>query len=401
METFRQRIRRDYAPLTVSVAVACTSPASPLMQVYNAQLGEYEPDRIISPTVIRPEVMANAKDGSWEHPAANEFLTNMRWFANGVDISTLSSWNGLYEIDTVGSTRGTLTIMRNVAPGEEITLHFEAELADSRLGVLIPIKTDKLTLSTFDKSEDSYSISVGDSNNIFYNPFLDKLHLYEYKVAQGMIEASAAAREAAMNGNEYICTIPIDLYKGGEKVSSGYTIKLYKINRVNSITELSSISDEVISISNTGISLDLRLIGKEDYMIKAFVNGISMAQVQISVRRAYPNFNCTPTNATSILPSQKQRYDVAMVSSEGNIVECPGSIIRMVWKTDTAALTGLTHNEGEKTIFSLAKTGLGAAAPNDWVDVYIEAAQKDIYKVATDEDGNVYTDENGNEYIFN
>ncbi len=402
MEISRQRVRRDFAPLTVSVSVACASSASPLMQVYNAELMEYEPNRLLSPTLIRPEVMANAKDGSWPHPSANAQLANMKWYANGKDISTLADWNGLYEIDQVGSTRGSLTVYRNVAPGEkEIALHFEADLVDNRLGVVIPIKTDTLTLSTFDKSDDSYSLSVGDANNIVYNPCNDKLHLYEHKVAQGIISASASARAAALDGNEYICTIPIDLYKGGKKVDSGYTIKLYKVNGVNSFTEMTASDDEVISISNTAVSLDLRMIEKNDYLIRAFVNNVSMAQVQVAVRRSHPTFTASPTNATDILPSQRQRYDVAQVCSESKIIECPGSIFKLTWKTDTATMTGVTHNEGEKTLFSIEKTGIGNTSINDWMDVYIEAEQKDIYKIATDASGNIYTDEYGNEYIIN
>lgn len=401
MEISRQRIRRDFAPLTVSVGVACVSSNSPLTQVYNAALGEYEPDRSLTPTVIRPDVTANASDGSWEHPASNEYLANMKWYVNGVDISTLSEWSGLYTIDTAGVTRGSLTIYKNIAPGVEVALHFEAELVDDRLGVTIPIKTDRLIISTFDQSEDTYSLSVGDANNIFYNPLLDKLHLYEHKVAQGFIDESSSARAAAMDGNEYICTIPIDFYKGGEKLSSGFSVKLFRINSVTSFTELTTDDDEVDSISTSAITLDLRLISKADYMIRAYVDGNEVAQAQIAVRRSSPKFSVSPTNSTSILPHQTQRYDVAMASSEGNIVECPGSVIRIIWKTDTAAATGVVHNEGEKTIFSLAKTGIGNTSVDDWLDVYIEAEHKDPYTVATDEDGNVYTDEDGNDYIIN
>lgn len=401
MEISRQRIRRDYAPLTVSVGVACVSANSPLTQVYNAALPEYEPDRSLTPTVIRPTITANASDGSWGHPASNEFLANMKWYVNGVDISTISAWSGQYEIDTVGSTRGSLTIYRNIAPGTEVILHFEAELVDDRLGVTIPIKTDPLVLSTFDQSEDTYSLSVADSNNVFYNPLRDKLHLYEHKVAQGLIQASSQAREAALDGNEYMCIIPIDFYKGGIKMTSGYTISLFRVNSATSFTELSTADDEVDAISISSITLDLRLISKADYLIKAYVDGQEVAQSQISVRRAYPRFTCNPTNATSILAHQTQRYDVAQVASEGNIVECPGSVIRMVWKTDSANAKGVLHNEGEKTIFSLAKTGIGTTANDDWLDVYIEAEHKETYTIATDENGDVYTDENGNDYIIN
>ena len=96
METSRKRIRRDFAPLTVSVAIACDSAYSPLMQVYDAQTGEYEPNRQLSPTVIRPEVNAVASDGSWPNHSANKALANLKWYVNGVNITTLSAWTGKY-----------------------------------------------------------------------------------------------------------------------------------------------------------------------------------------------------------------------------------------------------------------------------------------------------------------
>ena len=71
-------------------------------------------------------------------------------------------------------------------------LYFEGLIADTRLGVNIPVKTDSIMLTTVDKSEDTYGLSIGDSQIIQYNPFLDKLLLYDYKVANNLISASTA-----------------------------------------------------------------------------------------------------------------------------------------------------------------------------------------------------------------
>ena len=78
---------------------------------------------------------------------------------NGVDITTIASWASLFSIDTVGSTRGALTIRRNLTPAEQFSLHFEADLVDNRLGVTHHIVTDEIVLSTVDKSLDSYGSS--------------------------------------------------------------------------------------------------------------------------------------------------------------------------------------------------------------------------------------------------
>ena len=400
METGRKRIRRDFSPLTVSVAISCESAYSPSTQVYNATSQEFEPDRSITPTVIRPIINAHAADGSWPNPVANPYLANMKWYVNGVDITTIESWLNLYRVDTVGATRGSLIVMKNLSPSEKASLHFEADLVDSRLGANVHIKTDAIILSTVDKSKDSYAISISE-NNLRYSPFDDKLHLYDYKVAHGIIAASASAEAAARDGNEYQRSIPIQVFIADELMTSGYTIKLYKIGANMALTEVSASDYEVLSVSDTGIQLDLRLIEKADYMIKAFVNNAEVAKVQLSVERIYRNFTCTPTNETGIHPGQTSRYDEAMVNCDGKAVPYPGNVLKIIWHTDTAAIINKVHNEGGTTIFQLIPTGVGTTDADDWVDVYVEAVQKEAFCVAIDENGDILTDESGNILIFN
>lgn len=400
METGRKRIRKDFAPLTVSVSLACSTAFSPVTQVFHAAANEYEPDRSITPTVLQPSVIANASDGSWPTPNANAQLANMKWYVNGVDITTLQDWTGLYTIDTVGAARGTLTIYRNLTPSERLSLHFEADLVDNRLGVTHAIKTDAIVLSTVDQSADNYGISIGESKSIYYNPFLDKLFRYEYKVSTGQITASDANRNAAIDENSYLRTIPVTLCKGADPVTSGYTLKLYRIVNSTTFTELAA-GYEVVSIAPSGITLDLRLIEKDNYLIKAFIGTTEVAQVQCSVSRLYQPFSCSPTNESAIVPGQTMRYDIAQVDSEGKIVECPECIIAIVWYTTTAAKSAVRHNEGGNTAFELEKTGIGDTYLDDWLETYVDAIQKEALKVAVDENGDELVDENGNLLIFN
>ena len=329
METGRKRIRKDFAPLNVAISVVCDTPLSPYTQVFNSENGQYEPDREVTPTIIRPEVIASASDGSWPDPHSNQYLADMVWYVNGKDITTLSDWQGLFSIDTVGSTRGSLTIMRNIQPEEKVTLRFEGVIADNRLGVNIPVVTDEIVLSTADKSKDTYSLSIGEDQIIRYDPFLDRIHLYEHKVAQGLISASESARSAATDENSYLRSIPVTLHKGNTVISSGYTIKLFRITGTSTLTQLSAGTDEVVSISATAISIDLRVITKSDYLVVAYIDGKAVSQIQFSVNRVYRRFTCVPTNGTSIAPGDSMRFDKAMVDSEGQIVECPGRIIKM------------------------------------------------------------------------
>lgn len=399
MQSKRTRIRKDYAPLTVAVSLKCTTPAAPTTQVLNGSNSEYEPDRELTPTIILPEVVANATDGSWGNPSSNHALADMKWFVNGVDISTIADWSGKYSIDQVGSTRGAISISRNVSPGQQLSLHFEAVLVDNRLGVNIPVISDKIILSTIEKANDGYSISIDDSSIIQYDPMKDKLALYEYKVAHGLISASSSAQSAATDKCSYRHVIPISVFNGKNKMTSGYTLKLYRINSVNSLTQLNTGTDEIESLTSTSVTLDLRLVSKCTYVIKAFIGTKEVAMLQFGVNRIYQTFNISPTNGTAIHPLDTERYDEAMVDCDGNIVECPGSILRIVWFTDTEAKKNVEHNEGDTTIFQLEKTGIGDSFNDSVLEVYCEADYKAEHKFATD-GTNYYTDSSDNKYIF-
>ena len=159
-----------------------------------------------------------------------------------------------------------------------------------------------------------------------------------------------------------------------------------------------------MAITPTAITLDLRVITKADYLIKAFITDSARInpQLQFSVNRVYQNYDCRPTNGTGINPGDVERYDEAMVDSDGEIVECPENIIQIIWKTDSANITGQVHNEGGKTLFSIEKTGIGRNYNDDWLDIYTESEIKPQHDFATDGNGgDQFTDEDGNDLIFN
>jgi len=400
MESTKKRIRLEFAPLNTAVSVVLVTPNSPLTQVVNTFNSEYEPDRGLTPTVILPQVVANASDGSWPQPQSNQYLADVKWLADGVDITTIAEWAGKFEIGTTGSHKGQLTIKRNLNPGEQISLVFKAKLADERLGVNYPIETDAVILSTSVKSQDQFSISLGDSQIIRYDMFKDRLLEYDYLVAQGRATENASARAACIDENAYIRRIPIMVNRGAQPITTGYTLKYYRVNANLTTTELLATDDEVIELTNDHITLDLRLVEKADYLVKTVVDGREAAQIQFSVNRVYPAFTAEPTNGIAIGPNDRERADTAMVSCDGNIVANPEVMLSMIWMTDTAGKTGVAHNEGERATYQLSSTGIGNDYTNNWLDSYIDAKQKPEFSVATDEDGDVLTD-GTDDYIFN
>lgn len=396
MESSKKRIRVSYAPLNVAVSLYCLSTGSPATQVYNAGNSEFEPDRELTPTVLFPEITATASDGSWDEPYVNPMLSDMAWYVNGVDISTISEWQGKYEIDTTDSmSRGSITIKRNVNPGERYAFSFRGTIADDRLGTLIPVRTDEIILSTTEKAGDSWSLSLGDSSIVKYDLFMDRLALYEYKTSHGLQEESETAEQDATDANSYLREIPITVYNGPAAVTSGYTVELLRDGSPVSA------GGEVQSIATDHVTLDLRLITEAGYVVRIKADGREVARANIAVAREYPKYTCNPTNGTDIAPGDTQRYDKANVMCRGNIVECPESIVKITWKTDTSARTNVTHNEGGETVFMLDDTGIGSSYNDSWLDVYTDSEQKGAHSIAVDEGGNTLTDEDGNVFIFN
>lgn len=405
MEVTRRRIRRDYAPLNVSVSVICPTTGSPLTQVYSAAGGgTYEPNREITATMLQPIVVLNATDGSLSSPYGNEKLGEVHWLCNGDDISTLKDWIGKYEIRTDGSMKGSLMISRNVAVNERLTMVMEAQIYDSRLGVNIPIRTDGVILSTTDKSEDMYTLAADCAPTHRYNPFNDRLARYEYKVAHGQAEENAEERAAATDENSYMLRIPLRLYCGAEQVSADkYAVRLWRKGEDGGREELLADGrSEAALLTAAEIRLDLRTVESGSYMIEAVAGGTAVARAQFGVARDYPVFRVEPSNISNFPPTAKQHYDEAMVSCGGQTVDCASSVVRLVWKSVTAKnATPMRHNEGGSTLIDLDKAGVGDTFDTDWIEISVEAEQKRAYSIAADENGDILTDEDGNTLIFN
>ena len=392
----RKRIRLVYEPLNVAVSIKCDMP---YVQSYYPT-GEYIPDRASTPTVIQPVVNANASDGSWDKPNANASLSDIKWYANGEDITTLSDWMGYFEIDMgLTETRGAISIKKNLRPTEQVSLRFTASLDDPRMGDTIPINSDPVVLSTVEGTSAAYSIGLSEDTTIQYNPFADKLLLYDYKVAHGLVSANSAAQSEADDSNSYNRIIGLTLYKGGIPQQTGFSVKLFAVTHYAQ-TEMTSGTDEVTGVSPIGIGLDLRLVTKKDYIVRAYVGEQEVAMKQFSVGRVSPTFRCRPTNGTYISPNDTLRYDKVMVDYGNNIVDCPGNILSIIWKTDTLSMKGVTFNEGQQTLFSLARTYIGNSDNDSWIDVYTEASLKPAYSIAVDESGNILTD-GSDTLIFN
>lgn len=419
MRSQEELIRRVYSPLNISVGLEILTPNSPATQIFNEALNQVEPSRRISPCVICPSINAWADDGSWETGESNMYLTNMKWLVAGTDkktwtdISTLNDWNSsdasnpYYSIDTSNSfTRGAITIYKDLAANTNIALKFTAILYDKRLDSSHSIETDEIILQTINKGEDKYGICITEATNILYNPVLDKLLQYNYKVAHGLISASDTERKKCFDGNQYERTINVEVFKGKNKADqNNYTLQVWKSGDTSALVPGAT---ELMSIDKTSIKLDLRIIGNQGYIIKLLVDNKLALTMMFSVARVNSDFIVRPMNGTSIEYGDVNRYHKILVheSNGGQKVECPEHLLKMVWITEATnssiggdLVTTKTWNEGDETIFPINDVGLGEN-DHDLMKVYVEYDQKKEYKFAS-ENNNYLTDENGNYLIIN
>lgn len=406
MPIVSNKANRKFAPLDVSVSVVCASPKSPFMQTMAGD--KFFPDRTQSgfECIAYPQVNATAKDDSWDSKQSNISLANMVWkVSTGTewkDISKINFWSGKYSIDTSNtSNRGSLTIKRNLSSNDKQQLQFEADLYDYRTNSILHITADPITLYTADKGADTYGIGIREDTDISYNPFLDKLALYEYKVANNIISASTEARKACFDGNQYECHIPIDVYKSKDRITSGFSIELYRGTTKMSASSAAS-PNEIISISTSEIVLDLRLVEKNNYTIKAVINGKAVAQFQFSASRFYPSFNqpkfmvCNDIELGKIYRSNK-----AILEYNGRVVEYPNRIVELQWHTEASngsIITKKSWQEGNSCTFSIEESGLGDVE-SDYLEEQIEYRQRPANDYLIDEDSNYLLDEDDNALI--
>lgn len=396
------KARRIFTPLNISVSVVCATPDSPFMQTLSGN--KYAPDRTQDgyECKARPVINATTQDGSWDNKQSNLALAQVVWYAthNGqwTPLSSIDEWTGKWSVDSSNTTsRGTLTITRNLGSNEAQQLRFVGILYDHRTNTNYNIEADPITLYTADKGADDYVMSITEDTDISYNPFLDKLALYDYKVANGLVTASAEARNACFDGNEYERHIPVEVYRANELMKDGYSIELYR-NGARLLPSSDDAPNEVISVSAKEIVIDLRLVETSDYTAKVMVGGKSVTQFQFSASRIYaPISQPIFTVCSDIDWGKIMRANKAVVMYNGNVVEYPNRLVELQWSTvakDGNVSTEKEWQEGEWCAYRIDETGLGNT-DSDYIEERISYELRSANDHLSDENGVFLLDESG------
>lgn len=162
--------------------------------------------------------------------------------------------------------------------------------------------------------------------------------------------------------------------------------------------------DEVVSMDDTQITLDLRMTSGGDYLaIAEDASGMALGQMQFSVARVMGDtLRFRTLNGTSLEAGDEIRHDMAMVDNglEG-AVRHPELFLKMTWMTDSPGRKEVAHNEGRYGRIRLKESGVNLSDSDEWLDTYLDVEQKPPHCVATDSNGDIFTDENGDDWIFN
>ena len=413
MRSSVKHTRLDFEPLIISCSIACDTPASPLVQVSNALLNEYEPDRSITPCVIRPYIIVKDKDKIFPDGSANERLSleSIKWFLNGVDIADIPEFANKYTIlKGNNELRGSLKITRNIPVTEKYNITFEAKFEDWRRGKIETVQSNELPMYSTDIGEDIYNISVETPITV-YNPVHDNLFLYEWMVANKHIDAGS--REAYKDAHSYERAITL-LINSGENtlgvLPSKLSIELREKGKETPIT-IGADNPEVKAIGYPNIDFDLRLIDSKEYEIRLVREAKELSRASFSIRRKdYPIHECMPMLGSDISPHQVMYYNKAIINLKNMTLTYPEIFYRIEWFTEANIFDKVTnrwksagevkHNLGKSLEIALVETGVGVTKNDNYFSVGFDAEPRKAYAAATDSTGNVYTDSEGNIYII-
>ena len=405
MKITKNRIRRDYQPLSVAHSIAVTSGGdSPLTQVYDEVLNVFQPNRKITPLVLMPTVTLTASDGSMAQPLTNKDIAadTMTWYLDGNDIKTVAGWKDDVSINTAsGNQRGQLTVARNVMPGETHSLYFECRVADVRTGKIITVTTDVLLLSTTDKSEDDWAVDVSGAKTVVYDPTEDMLAEMEYEMAQGLATYSdQELRNAEMSAGSYKHDFALTVRKGKTVAPARlYEVKVWTHDgsKRTEVTEDNMTDSAISAMDKTHVEVDMRMVDNMTLTLEVNWKNKPVASVTVGMARSEPGVNWDYLNKTDAGAKEDMRDDRVLASTKKGMLRYPQRTHRILWFVTDARGKDHEIGYGDKTRYSMKKYGLTDTAE---IAESIATEQKPPHSIAVTKEGKVLTNKNGEVFII-
>ena len=412
----RKHTRLDFSPLVVSCELVCITPDSPTAQTANTALGQYEPDRSITPTIIRPQATVNDPDGIYASGINNRNLASDQhaWFVNSMPIAKVWRENTDYEIiKDATDDNGSLKIKRNIAPGEVAVLSYEGMFNDFRTGTNYVVEASGMPLTTTDKGGNKVSCSV-DCEQLTYDPLKDELLLYEYLVAEGI--ETAGQRDKFINGKSYERTVTINLTVGTNTLTElpeGWTMQIVERGGETAITAASIEHPEIKSIAFPEIKFDMRFVWEQEFEIQILDAKTNVqANVGISLIRDMGMLTQHDiARGNDIVYGQQRYYNSGIFAAGEQLIQYPQLYYEIQWWTQArvydevkkayAYADKIYRQIGESMECSVESLGIGYEKNLCWFDVSMDIEEREPASILTTEDANIIlTDEEGNVLFY-
>lgn len=415
MKLINNNINVDVAPLSGAITIVQGNASSPLMQVFDGM--SYNPNRTLTPCPIIPRVELKAVDAKEETVVGNEAIStdkgDMDWLVDGHSISDVAGFKDAYEISDgkneikgILYPRGTLILKYNIPAGQSHTLVFKCSVVDPRNKKRVVMKSEAANVSTFDKSEDVYVLSMEGSSAVVYNPWVDELSRLEYEKAHGNNVADSSIKTAKAMPTSYLKTWTFSLKKGTSTLTAGKDFTMvYFINEGSGYVQIGDAIDAaetpVTEYDNTHITLDLRLMETCSIMARAMVGNRIVGEKTFGSVRVHPTPDADYLNTTSVNRTDKTRYDTLIVNCCGNTYPDFARLMKTIWHVVRA-------DNGEDKIvgygndinYSLRdEAGLNVQEEGEFSE-YADINDRPAHSLATDKSGKLLTDKSGSVYIF-
>lgn len=412
----RKHTRLDFSPLVISCSLVCITPDSPTAQAANTALGQYEPDRKITPTIIRPEVRVNDPDGIYTSGINNLNLASDQheWFINSKPIATV--WKVGVDYDIIKDNtddNGSLKVKKNLVPGEVAELRYRGKFYDFRTGTNNNVSGSGIVLTTTDKGSNKIDCSV-DCELLTYDPLKDELLFYEYLVAEGIEQEGQ--RDKFVNGKSYERIVTVTLTSGTSTLTAlpkGWTMRLVERGKTTALAANTLDRPEITAISFPTIKFDLRFVWSAQYEVQILdAKGYVQASKGISIIR---NMSILTQHEVArgndIVPGQQRYFNKGIFSAGSQLIQYPQLYYEIQWWTqarvyDTATSSykyadRINRQIGESMECSVESLGIGTEKNLCWFDVAMDIEEREPATILTTEDANtVLTDEKGNVLFF-
>lgn len=414
-QSARKHTRLDFSPLSLSVNLVCMTPDSPTAQTANAEIGQYEPDRSITPTVVRPEVKVNDPDGIYSSGVNNRNLASdqHQWFVNSKPIASVWKTGTDYDIIRDDSDdNGSLMVKRNLAPGEVAELSYRGIFHDFRTGTNYVAEVRGMALTTTDKGSNKIDCFV-DCEQLSYDPISDDLLLYEYLVAEG--KEKAGQRDKYINTKCYERTVNVTLTSGASTLSAlpkGWTMRLVERGKSTALAANTLNRPEITAISFPTIKFDMRFVWNKEFEVQILdAKGNILASKGISLVRDMSMLTQHDVERGSDIVQGQQRYYNRGIFAVGDkLLQYPQLYYEIQWWTQARVYDAedksykyaerINRQIGESMECSVESLGIGMEKNLCWFDVAMDIEERDVAQILTTQDSNVVlTDENGNVLI--